>query len=132
MAFFATLERGFRLFDEGLLLLLLKMLDHLPGPNARHTSHIAGLKAKRGNNQGGALPTITAEVAFQLYDTFGFPLDLTEMICRERGWLVDVTGAEKLMNEKRRRGKVLAGKSALNDGIEGDSSFTGFYYYFLC
>ena len=53
------------------------------------------------------------------------------MICRERGWLVDVTGAEKLMDEQRRRGKILAGKSALNDGIEGDSSFSGFYFFML-
>jgi len=102
-------------------------VDHLPVPEPRHThiANIASVKAQKENRQGGALPAITAEVAFQLYDTFGFPLDLTEMICRERGWLVDVAGAEKLMDEQRQRGKVLSGKSsALNDRIEGGSTFS--------
>jgi len=53
------------------------------------------------------------------------------MICRERGWLVDLDGAEKLMDEQRRRGKALSGKGALNDGIEGGGSFLRFFLFFF-
>jgi alanyl-tRNA synthetase len=41
--------------------------------------------------------------AFRLYDTFGFPLDLTEVICRERGLSVDLAGYEKALEEARAR-----------------------------
>ena len=40
-----------------------------------------------------------------LYDTHGFPLDLTELMARERGLVVDVTGFEKLMEEQRQRAR---------------------------
>jgi alanyl-tRNA synthetase len=43
-----------------------------------------------------------ASDAFKLYDTYGFPLDLTELMARERGLTVDVAGFEKLMEEQRR------------------------------
>ncbi|MBI3415151.1 MAG: alanine--tRNA ligase [Verrucomicrobia bacterium] len=44
--------------------------------------------------------------AFQLYDTYGFPLDLTELMARERGLSVDTTGFEKLMDEQRARARA--------------------------
>jgi alanyl-tRNA synthetase len=50
-------------------------------------------------------PCITAEWAFELYDTYGFPLDLTELMARERGLTVDVPGFEKLMEEQRARAR---------------------------
>jgi alanyl-tRNA synthetase len=40
-----------------------------------------------------------------LYDTFGFPLDLTELIARERGLTVDTAGFDKLMDEQRERAR---------------------------
>ena len=43
--------------------------------------------------------------AFKLYDTYGFPLDLTELMARERGLTVDSTGVEKLMEEQRQRAR---------------------------
>jgi alanyl-tRNA synthetase len=43
--------------------------------------------------------------AFELYDTYGFPLDLTELMARERGLAVDVVGFEKLMDEQRARAR---------------------------
>src|ERR1017187_7087501 len=46
-----------------------------------------------------------ADEAFKLYDTYGFPLDLTELMARERGLTVDVTGFEKLMEEQRKRAR---------------------------
>ena len=43
--------------------------------------------------------------AFKLYDTYGFPLDLTELMARERGLTVDVAGFEKLMEQQRERAR---------------------------
>ncbi|MDB6119997.1 MAG: alaS [Verrucomicrobiaceae bacterium] len=54
-------------------------------------------------------PVIPAEDAFQLYDTYGFPLDLTELLARERGLTVDTAGFEKLMEEQKERARE-AGK----------------------
>ena len=47
--------------------------------------------------------TLSGDVAFRLYDTFGFPLDLTEDILRGESMSVDQTGFEKLMREQRAR-----------------------------
>ena len=44
--------------------------------------------------------------AFELYDTFGFPLDLTQMLARERGFTVDDAGFEQSMEEQRSRGRA--------------------------
>ena len=53
----------------------------------------------------GAWPTFKGEWAFTLYDTYGFPLDLTELMAWERGLTVDVAGFEKLMGEQRQRAR---------------------------
>ena len=60
---------------------------------------VAALKGER----------LDAAFAFQLYDTFGFPIDLTELLARERGLTVDVEGFETLMTEQRERARE-AGK----------------------
>jgi alanyl-tRNA synthetase len=50
-------------------------------------------------------PVITAEDAFQLYDTYGFPLDLTQVMAEERGMTVDIDGFNRLMDEAREKSK---------------------------
>jgi len=55
--------------------------------------------------------TISGEDAFQLYDTFGFPIDLTELMAAEQGLKVDKTEFDKLMDEQRERARA-AQKSA--------------------
>lgn len=47
--------------------------------------------------------TLSGEVAFKLYDTYGFPLDLTADVCRERNIQIDEAGFEKAMAEQRQR-----------------------------
>ena len=53
-------------------------------------------------------------MAFQLYDTYGFPLDLTEVIARERGLTVDKEGFEKLMEEQRARARAAQKKEVIS------------------
>ncbi|MFQ6739836.1 MAG: alanine--tRNA ligase, partial [Alphaproteobacteria bacterium] len=53
------------------------------------------------NNQ-----TLPGDVAFKLFDTYGFPLDLTQMILRDRGMDVDVAGFEKCMAEQKERSRA--------------------------
>jgi alanyl-tRNA synthetase len=47
--------------------------------------------------------TISGEDTFRLYDTFGFPIDLTELMARERGYVVDIAGFEAALETQRRR-----------------------------
>jgi alanyl-tRNA synthetase len=49
---------------------------------------------------------ITGEKAFELYDTFGFPIDLTALILRERGYQLDEAGFEKAMQEQKSRSRA--------------------------
>jgi alanyl-tRNA synthetase len=54
--------------------------------------------------------TIGGEEAFKLYDTFGFPIDLTEIIAGERGLTVDLAGFDLALNEQRERSRAAAGR----------------------
>jgi alanyl-tRNA synthetase len=54
-------------------------------------------------DQGGAFP---GQAAFKLYDTYGFPLDLTQAMARERGMTVDEPRFQELMNEQRERARA--------------------------
>ncbi len=53
---------------------------------------------------------ISGEVAFELFDTFGFPIDLTELIAREKGLSVDLEGFEKALQIQKNRSKIDAEK----------------------
>jgi alanyl-tRNA synthetase len=72
---------------------------------------------------------LSGDVAFQLYDTFGFPIDLTELLCAERGLKLDMPRFEKLMEQQRKQAQA-AQKStivrALDISSEAVTEFTGF------
>jgi alanyl-tRNA synthetase len=70
------------------------------------TSHLDDLKAKNAAEFPG-------EDAFKLYDTYGFPIDLTIEIIEEQGLTLDRTGFDKLMKEQRERAR--AARAALGD-----------------
>ena len=72
---------------------------------------------------------IPGETVFRLYDTFGFPLDLTNDIARERGLSIDEAGFEAAMNEQRNRARA-ASKFGVDMRagmtVEGQTRFTGY------
>jgi alanyl-tRNA synthetase len=49
---------------------------------------------------------INGEFAFELYDTFGFPIDLTELMAREKGWKVDMNGFEAELQKQKARSRA--------------------------
>lgn len=72
---------------------------------------------------------IPGEVVFTLYDTYGFPVDLTNDIARERGLTLDMPGYEQLMQEQRERARA-AGSFKLDhtSGLDlpGETEFAGY------
>jgi len=73
--------------------------------------------------------TVPGETAFKLYDTYGFPLDLTADIARERGLMVDEDGFETHMNAQRDRARAasqFAGGADLKISTTTSTSFTGY------
>ena len=76
--------------------------------------------------QGSVIP---GETVFRLYDTYGFPVDLTADIARERGLTLDVGGFERAMEAQRSRARAasqFAADNSANLEVEGCSEFTGY------
>jgi alanyl-tRNA synthetase len=85
----------------------------------------------------GFAPTVTigsrrhvvdGELAFKLHDTFGFPLDLTADVCRERGVTVDEAGFNAAMNRQREQARASA-KFKMAAGLEYSGDATTFHGY---
>jgi alanyl-tRNA synthetase len=83
-AFNKTLDKGIELFEARMLSV---------EQDARKVAPLGGWVV------------LPSDFAFKLYDTYGFPLDLTELMARERGLTIDVAGFEKLMEEQRERAR---------------------------
>lgn len=76
----------------------------------------------------GGQKTLPGEVAFKLHDTYGFPLDLTQDVCRERGVGVDEAGFDAAMEQQKAAGRA-AGKFKMARAVEytGEGhAFTGY------
>jgi alanyl-tRNA synthetase len=102
--FSETLDRGLELLD-----------------NARKQLRVLGRRI------------LPADAAFKLYDTFGFPLDLTQDVLRDDGIEVDVEGFERLMAEQRERGRAArkeeSGAPEIKLGAGVKSRFVGEHRY---
>jgi alanyl-tRNA synthetase len=73
--------------------------------------------------------TVSGAQAFELFDTFGFPIDLTELLAREKGWKVDLEGFKAALAEQKTRSRKDAAKQVgdwmvLTD--ENDVEFVGY------
>ncbi|MSP96944.1 MAG: alanine--tRNA ligase [Betaproteobacteria bacterium] len=76
----------------------------------------------------GESPMLDGETAFKLYDTFGFPVDLTADICRERGIQIDFAGFEAAMQAQRERARS-ASRFSMSAGLDYSGSKTEFCGY---
>lgn len=119
-SFNRTLDRGIELFEQ--------VVASLCGAD----TPVCSADAQQADKSVCPTKTFPADEAFKLYDTYGFPLDLTEVMARERGLAVDAEGFEKLMNEQRERARAdyAAKKSVVMAETEGldvkPTEFVGF------
>ncbi|MGE5731172.1 MAG: alanine--tRNA ligase [Gemmatimonas sp.] len=114
-------------------------LDTIEGGLARF-EQLAPMQTTDGGSE--IRGTISGDDAFRLYDTYGFPIDLTELMARERGYVVDIAGFESALDAQRRRsqeerkskrlGVTAAGLDNLSDwdvapdARAAESSFVGY------
>ncbi len=84
-------------------------------------------------DEASAAGSLSSPVVFELYDTYGFPLDLTQVIATERGIAVDATGFEALMEQQRERGRsaqkrevIVAATEGSAAGAQSPTPFTGY------
>ncbi|MBK8018717.1 MAG: alanine--tRNA ligase [Betaproteobacteria bacterium] len=71
---------------------------------------------------------LDGDTVFKLYDTYGFPLDLTADIARERGFTVDIAGFQTAMEQQRERARA-ASKFSMQSGVEYRGDATEFHGY---
>jgi alanyl-tRNA synthetase len=72
-------------------------------------------------DEAAAEGAISGEAAFRLHDTYGFPIEMTRELARERGLAVDQDGFTRLMGEQRERSRAAVGSGA---GLERAAEFT--------
>jgi alanyl-tRNA synthetase len=94
---------------------MIESISHFSGPGEFKTSEFSAAtetyKTRKPlgrvvrDAEGNLKKEISGEFAFRLYDEQGFPLDLTELMARERGLTIDVAGFEKLMEQQRARAR---------------------------
>ncbi len=97
-----TLDRGIELFAEEARRVSTNVVE-FPVPKGGPIVEITDFGSK----------VISGEFAFKLYDTYGFPLDLTELMARERGMTVDRDVFVKLMEEQRARARAAQKKTVV-------------------
>ena len=76
----------------------------------------------------GGAKTLDGEVAFKLHDTYGFPLDLTQDVCRERSVEVDVAGFNAAMGQQKSQARA-AGKFKMDKALEYSGAANTFVGY---
>jgi alanyl-tRNA synthetase len=137
-AFNKTLDRGIELFEVAVREYSVKANVHREVmksfPNASDQGHSPAYVRPEGEDKSiqaiGSNGNVLANFAFKLYDTYGFPLDLTKLMARERGLTVDEEGFEKLMEEQRARARAAQKKTIITLQDDADlvapTKFVGF------
>jgi alanyl-tRNA synthetase len=116
-AFNKTLDKGIELFVENAQLIeeVAKNVDGLKEfERVERSAELPyqGFRISR-RPDGSVEKEIDGGFAFKLYDTYGFPLDLTQLMARERGLTVDVAGFETLMEQQRARARAAQKKTVI-------------------
>jgi len=132
-SFNKTLDKGIELFDSAVETIQVAEQQMDPGPGEFQVFEMSVLRdtwrtrrrigVVRRLEDGNVIRELSAEFVFRLYDEQGFPLDLTELMARERGLNVDVAGFEKLMNEQRERARKSQKKQVIE--LAGGVGFSG-------
>jgi alanyl-tRNA synthetase len=91
-----------------------RFLDTIEGGMARFDE----LAPPLPHGQEGEPPMVDGEEVFRLYDTFGFPVDLTELMARERGYALDLAGFEGALEAQRARSRADRAASGVGEGDE--------------
>ncbi len=116
-SFGKTLDRGIKLFEEAFdrslwAVMVNTQLNQSGNPPHSADAYFQQVKAEWLQSRGMARvshPTISAEDAFKLHDTYGFPIDLTIQMAEERGLKVDVAGYETLMEAAKDKARAGSG-----------------------
>lgn len=139
-SFGKTLDRGIKMFED---IVIEEALEYLkesqidsgnPGEQFAHDQLVATGLIQRGQDvtrnpslllkvDWSGLPTsyglgISGEDAFKLYDTYGFPVDLTQIMAEERGLKVDLHGFDRAMDEAKQRSRQGGRKEETGTKIE--------------
>ncbi len=136
-AFNKTLDRGISLFERGVAEYRIKGPVHAQlNANNPAMAYLGGSSSfTKENGSDNSIPAIDAsgmlrgDFAFKLYDTYGFPLDLTQLMAREAGLSVDTTGFDKRMEEQRDRARAAQKREIISvTHIEGaaPTKFVGY------
>ena len=86
------------------------------------------LESALREGENGSAKILDGETVFQLYDTFGFPVDLTADIARERGVVIDYAGFEAAMERQRERARA-ASRFSMAASLEYRGGATEFHGY---
>lgn len=108
--FFETIESGMEILEKA-----LSLSDVL-------------IKTTQEVDKKTPAMTLPGDLAFKLHDTFGFPLDLTADICRERGVTVDTAGFDAAMARQKEQARA-AGKFKMALNLEYEGAATTFHGY---
>ena len=118
VAFNKTLDRGIEQFEEAVRGIReigppasVPNLRPLSPPRAGKGELLPG--GQKNETWFGTHNQISGDIAFVLYDTYGFPPDLTQLMARERGMTVDIEGFNKLMDEQKARARAAQKKTAV-------------------
>ncbi|MGI4984258.1 MAG: alanine--tRNA ligase, partial [Janthinobacterium lividum] len=121
--FFETIENGMEILETTIGELEAQQ------PAARGPAG-EGADKGAGDGAGGTAPTrvLSGDIAFKLHDTYGFPLDLTADVCRERGITVDEVAFDAAMARQRQQARA-AGKFKMASALEYNGAKTAFLGY---
>ena len=111
--FYETLANGMEILDEE-----IAGIDERTGP----------ADEPMGDLLPGNMRILSGEIAFKLHDTYGFPLDLTNDVCRERGVTVDEAGFNAAMERQKAQARA-AGKFKMDKALEYSGAGNAFVGY---